>query len=69
MPYLAMIAKGASPYSELDPQAMMALHARQQQMAMQRKQHAYELGLRQQELARDNARADEALGLRRQQYD
>jgi len=68
MPYLAMIAKGASPFSDIDPQAMMALHQRQQQLAMQRKQHAYELKLRQDELARDNARADEALGLKKQMY-
>jgi len=35
---------------------------------MQRKQHAYELGLRQQELARDNARADERLGFDRDRF-
>ena len=61
MAYLAMIAKGASPYSNLDPNAMLSnAHT----LAMKRE------ALRQQqaENALDNRRADERLNLERDRF-
>lgn len=61
MSYIAMMLKGASPYSNLDPNAMLTnAHS----VAMRK------AALEQQRLeqARDNARADRALNLRESEY-